>query len=274
MTARTWNAMLSRSALAGLAALGVVACGSREPTTPADRLARGRELVQQMSARLAALKAVSVTTTEARDVVRFSGRKETVSVTSVYTLRRPDRVHTKMTGGRGLETWYNGKTLTIALHAEKVFAQAPMPDTIDQALDVLAERYDMPLPIGDLFYTSAEKALLSDTATGGYAGTENVANTPCVHLAFQDTGVDWELWLPAEGDPLPKRLKVVQKRRTGQPVTDLTFTEWNLSPSITDASFVPKVPADFEGIAVLQRAAAVKAAAAAPADPAAPAPKK
>ena len=47
-----------------------------------------------------------------------------------------------------------------------------MPDTIDRTLDALAERYDMALPMGDLFYGSAEKALLSDTTTGGYVGTE------------------------------------------------------------------------------------------------------
>ena len=178
-----------------------------------------------------------------------------------------------MTGGRGLETWYNGKTLTIASHPHKVFAQAPMPETIDRTLDVLAERYDMPLPMGDLLYGSAEKALLSDTTKGGYAGTENVGDTRCVHLAFQDVGVDWELWLPEQGDPLPKRFKVVQKSRSGQPAVDVTFTAWNLAPTIDDKAFAPKVPADYEGIAVLQRAAAVKKNAAS-ADPAAPAPKK
>ncbi len=52
-----------------------------------------------------------------------------------------------------------------------------------------------------------------------------------------------------QGDPLPKRLKVVQKSRTGQPVVDLTFTSWDLAPKITDATFVPKVPAEYEGIA-------------------------
>ena len=188
MTIRMWSAMLSRPALTGLAALSVIvcaACGAREPTTDAERLARGRDLVQQMSTRLAAATAVRVTTTEVRDLVHASGRKETVSTTGVYTMRRPDRFHTKATGGHGLETWYNGKTLTIAMHSEKVFAQAPMPDTIDRTLDALAERYDVPLPLGDLFHSSAAKALLSDTTTGGYAGTENVGSTPAVHLAFQ-----------------------------------------------------------------------------------------
>jgi hypothetical protein len=275
MTLRTPNTILSRSALAALATIGLMACGSREPTTDAERLARGRELVQKMSARLAAANAVSVTTTEVRERVRASGAKEPVSTTGHDNMRRPNRFYTKATGGRGLESWYNGKTLTIALNADKVFAQAPMPDTIDRALDALAERYDLALPMGDLFYGSAEKALLSDTTTGGYAGTENVGSTPCVHLAFKDTGVDWELWLPVDGDPVPKRLKVVQKRRTGQPVVDLTFTGWEFAPQITDATFVPKLPADYEGIAILQRAAAVKNTPPTPAaEPAAPAKKQ
>jgi hypothetical protein len=258
MTVRTWKAMFSRSTLAGLVTVSLVACGPREPATEGERLARGRELVQQMSARLAAATDVTVTTTEVRDVVRGSRGKEQVSQTGVYTVRRPGRFYARMTGGLGLEVWYNGKTLTIAAHQDKVFAQAPMPETIDRTLDALAERYDLPLPIGDLFYSSAAKALLSDTTTGGYVGTESVGDTPCSHLAFQDIGVDWEVWLPVQGEPLPKRLKVVQKRRTGQPVADLTFTAWDFAPQVSDATFVPKVPADYEGIALLQRAAAVK----------------
>ena len=274
MTLRPWTAILSRSALAALTTIGVVACGPKEPATDAERLARGRELVQQMSARLAAATQLSATTTEVRDVVRRSGEKDRVSLTAEYTVRRPDRFHTKMVGGRGLETWYDGKMLTVAVQQDKVFAQAPMPETIDRTLDALAERYDMPLPMGDLFYSSAEKALLTDTTTGGYAGTENVGETPCYHLVFGDVGVDWELWLPVQGEPLPKRLKTVGKQRKGQPLTDVTFTAWNLAPQTSDAAFTPNVPSDYEGIAILQRAAAVKGAVATPSpEPGAPAKK-
>ena len=274
MTLRYWTALLSRAALAGLTAISLVACGSREPATDAERLARGRELVRQMSARLAAAKDVSVTTNEERDVVRRSGAKENVRLTGEYSLHRPDRFHTKMTGHRNLESWYDGKTLTVAVHNDKVFAQAPMPETIDRTLDAIAERYDMALPLGDLFYSSAEKALLSDTATGGYAGTENVGETPCYHLAFKDVGVDWDLWLPVQGDPLPARLKVVQKARTGQPEVDVRFTGWNFAPPTNETTFTAVLPKDYEGIAMLQRAAAVKGAAAKPsAGPDAPAKK-
>jgi hypothetical protein len=44
-------------------------------------------------------------------------------------------------------------------------------------------------------------------------------------------------------------------------VIDLTFTKWDLASNAGDGTFLPKVPADYEGIAVLQRAAAVKHAA-------------
>ena len=116
MTSRQWTDVLSRATLAGLIAINLVACGAREPATDAERLARGRELVQQMSARLAAA------TARERDDHRrcatwcvASGAKEHVSLTGVYTVRRPDRFHAKMTGGRGLESWYDGKKLTVAV---------------------------------------------------------------------------------------------------------------------------------------------------------------
>jgi hypothetical protein len=261
MTLRRCTALLSQSALAALTAIGIVGCGQKEPASDAERLARGRELVQQMSTRLAATTELSVTTTEVRDVVRRSGAKERVSLSGLYTMRRPDRFHSKLSGGRGLESWYDGKMLTVAVAQDKVFAQAPMPETIDRTLDALAERYDMALPLGDLFYSSPEKALLSDTTTGGYAGTENVGDAPCHHLAFRDAGVEWEVWLPVQGEPLPKRLKTVNRHRSGEPLTDVTFTSWNLVPQTSAATFTPNVPADYEGIAILQRAAAIKAAA-------------
>jgi len=267
MAVHVWSALCFRAAIASVAAIGLVACGRSEPATDAERLARGRELVQQMSDRLAAAAEVSVTTTEVRDMVRLSGAKEPVSTTGMYTIRRPDRFHAKTTGGRGLEMWYDGALVTIAVQQDKVFAQAPMPENIDRTLDAIAERYDLALPMGDLFYSSAQKALLSDTTTGGYVGVENIGDTPCYHLAFQDLGADWEIWLPVEGEPLPKRFKVVQKRRTGKPVADLTFTTWNMAARSTDATFTPRVPEDYEGIAILQRAAAIKQAAPAEAPP-------
>jgi hypothetical protein len=239
--------------------LALTGCGPREPTTDADRLARGKELVHQMSERLAAAPSLTVSIQQVRDVVRGSGKKETISFAAEQTMQRPNHLHVKAAGERQLEGWYDGKWITIALHKEKVYAQAPMPETIDQTLDALAERYGYVMPMADLLYSSPEKALISDTTTGGYVGRETLDDIACYHLAFHDTGTDWELWLPVEGDPLPRRLKATLTSRRGKPVIDTTFVKWNLSPQLEPASFTAHVPPDYEGIAMLQQAASVKA---------------
>ena len=60
------------------------------------------------------------------------------------------------------------------------------------------------------------------------------------------------------GDPLSRRLKVLLKTRAGKPLVDVTFVKWNLAAQLAEATFVPNVPSDYEGIAMVQRAAAVK----------------
>jgi hypothetical protein len=258
MTART-ALPLRRAALIASPLLALTACGPREPSTDAERLARGRELVHQMSERLASVQSLSVSIQQVRDIVHRSGKKETISFAAEQTMQRPNHLHIKAAGERQLEGWYDGKWITIALHTQKLYAQAPMPDSIDGALDALAERYGYVMPVADLLYSSPEKALIADTTTGGYVGRETLDDIACHHLAFHDTGVDWELWLPVEGDPLPRRLKATLVSRSGKPVIDTTFVKWNLSPQLEATGFTARVPPDYEGIAMLQQAASVKA---------------
>ena len=78
--------------------------------------------------------------------------------------------------------------------------------------------------------------------------------------------MDWELWLPVKGEPLPKRSKTVQ--RPHRPAADRhDVHELESRAADRRRQFTPDVPADYEGIAILQRAAAVKNAAAATPSP-------
>jgi hypothetical protein len=169
-------------------------------------------------------------------------------------MRRPDRVWFKTSAEQDVEGWYNGKELTIVGHREKVFARAPMPENIDKTMDVMNERYGIPIPQGDLLYSSPEKALLGPKTTGGWAGRADVEGVPCDHLSFQDVGVDWQIWIPVSGEPLPKQIQMTYKKRRGAPTTRVLFKEWNLTPQVADASFAKEVPSGYEGIAMIQRA--------------------
>lgn len=77
--------------------------GSAEFRTEAERLARGREIVERMSAKLAATKTFSVSTTEVRDEVTSGGTAKHVTLTRNTTVRRPDRLYSTVSGDRRTE---------------------------------------------------------------------------------------------------------------------------------------------------------------------------
>ena len=93
-------------ALTALATSLSLACGPGEPRTDAEGLARGREIIEGMSAKLAAAPVYSVTTSEVRDEIQSSGASEQVTLTRATVVRRPDRFYSVVTGGRHNEGWY------------------------------------------------------------------------------------------------------------------------------------------------------------------------
>lgn len=235
----------------------VAGCGRGEPVSDADKLERGRALVLTGTRKIADSNDLSFTVAE---VVTREG-KPPVGTTSEVTLRRPDRLHIRTTGDRDREFWYDGRRATIAMHGDKVFAQAPMPDTLDRTLDAIIERYDMPIPLADALYSDPGKALFSENTTGGWVGVEDVGGIRAAHLRFHEGPVTWEIWIPETGDPLPLKARVVHPERSGKPTFDMTFSNWNLGREDADALFDPKVPMDYEGVAMLQREAVARAAA-------------
>jgi hypothetical protein len=253
--------------------LGAAACGARDPQTDAEKLARGREIVERMDAKLAGAKAFSVHTSEARTQVRPSGRSEEVKTARDIIVRRPDRLHFKVAGGQDAEAWYDGVGLTLALHKQKVFGQSRMPETLDRALDAIQERYGVSLPIGDLLYSSPAKALLTDSTQGGWAGRETLNGVATDHVAFTDRGVEWALWVPSAGDPVPTRLVATFPHNKRLRHVDVTFSSWNFSPEAPDKVFDASVPADYEGIAMIQRASVLANSPDAPSPEPPPTPK-
>jgi hypothetical protein len=253
------SAMRNALGLLGTIVAGLsVACGSSEPRTDAERLARGREIVERMSTKLAAAPAMSVTTLEERDEIKKTGGTQKATLTRETTVRRPDRLYSKISGDRQNEIWYDGVGLTIVMHNDKIYGQARAPETLDKTLDAIYERYGVAPPLADYIYSSPAKALLTDTTTGGWVGRETVAGQPTDHLSFKDTGVNWEVWIASTGDPLPQKMAAdfTDNKRLRKIV--MTFKDWSLAPQIPDDRFAPKVPPDYEGVAVVQRARVLK----------------
>jgi hypothetical protein len=244
--------------LAILAASLAGACGRKEPQSEAERLARGREIIESMSSKLAAAQMITFSAHEVRDQLKSNGQVQRVTLVRQASMRRPDRWYVKTTGDNDTEVWYDGVGLTVVAHKDKVFAQAPMPKTLDKTLDAMHERYGVATPLADFAYSSPAKALLSDTTKGGWVGRETLDGQETDHLAFTDTGVKWEAWIPTTGDPLPKKGIAEFSANKHLRRVEITFSDWNLAAQLADDRFKPAVPADYEGIAMLQRARVLK----------------
>src|SRR5262245_14897320 len=259
LRAMTISARARRSlAIVMTAGLACAGCGGESaPATPEARLQKGKDVIQHMSDTLEKAQAFSVTTRETREQAKVAGGQPVpVTLTRQTIVRRPDRLYFKTTGDNDNEAWYDGIGLTYVAHKDKVFAQARMPETLDRTLDAMSERYNIQVPLADLLYSKPAHALISDTTTGGWTGKEAVDGQDCDHVAFEDRGIKWEMWVAPDGLPRRAKAEFPATRRLRR--ADVTFSDWNLSPTIDAKRFEPAVPADYEGIAMIQRAAILR----------------
>jgi hypothetical protein len=169
-------------------------------------------------------------------------------------MRRPNAVTFTTTGDeRDNVAWYDGTHVTFVWNRDKTWARGPMPPTLDEALDYIAAEYAIQMPSADLLYSSPYDALMTPDTTGGWTGIQKIGDLTCDHLAYQQKVVDWEIWL-GEARRLPCQIRIVYKNEPGQPAITVTYSDLDLSPKVTDETFVAKIPDGFERIKIMRHA--------------------
>lgn len=229
----------------------------KSPATDEEKRAQGDAILKQMSDLLKAPQSFTFSTSESIERVRRNNEKVKINIDRQTIVRRPDRAWFSVTGDRYLEFFYDGKMVTLVSHKEKVFGELPAPPTLHETVEMITEKYDIPMPIADLLSLDPQEALKGEDTTGGWSRRETIGGIVCNVLSYQHPNVDFSLWIPASGDPLPQKFEITFKARRGQPTTTVTFKDWNLKAQVNDETFARKVPDDYEGIAVIQRASAV-----------------
>jgi hypothetical protein len=230
---------------AAILATAGVAC-ARKPPDP-------HALVRQMSDRLGAAQAFSFSTSETHQSRRPNGKTAEEVFSRDLVARRPNAAAFTTSGpDRDARGVYDGTHLTLVWPGAKRWARVKMPPTIDEALDVAAEKLAMPLPVGDLLYSSVYSALIGPETKLVYGGKESVDGVECHRISATGERVEWKAWLAAEDDPLPLRLELTQTDESGPLVTSIVLKNWNLSASLAPDAFDPKVPEGYERIAMLR----------------------
>ena len=199
---------------------------------------RADELVRKMSDLLTSSKAFALEAEEVYDEVPEDLPRIQLTSRRHVALRRPDRLAGTAAGDAiNRSVWYDGKTVSVLDDAQNVYVRMDVPPTVDEAMDTALERTGMVIPLADFLYSDVYDRLMGSVERGVYLGIHDVGGIPCHHLAFQQETIDWQLWIDAGPQPLPRKLVIAYKTEDEVPQYEVTIRKWNLAADVPDSLF-------------------------------------
>jgi hypothetical protein len=177
------------------------------------------------------------------DDVQADGRKLQFSHVRELTVVRPNKLKVETTGDVTSRTlWIDGKTLTVLERDKNVYAQIPDPGTINQAIDLLQQKFNMSLPASDLLSADVYKTMTEGCEAIDYVGLGYVGEEKCHHLAFTRDNIDWQMWITAGNKPSPRKMVITYKRLPGEPQYTLQLLKIEYNPKVNDSVFACQIP--------------------------------
>ena len=82
--------------------------------------------------------------------------------------------------------------------------------------------------------------------SGEYLGVHQVSGVRCHHLVFSNPSIDWQIWIEADGQPVPRKFVISYKRTAGHPQFIAQMSDWNFSPRLPESTFNFKAPSGYE----------------------------
>jgi hypothetical protein len=218
----------------------VPAFAAQEPATgnpgsDADAMA----LLMKMGDFLAQAKQFSVSIRAGYDVLQETGQMIEFGELRKLTLVRPHhiRADAERSDGEKVLVLFDGKEITVFSPEEEVFASTAKPGDLDNAILHLRRDLQLRLPLAMMFVTNFRSELERRVRSVQFVELTTLMDVPCVHLAVRTNAVDFQIWIPSEGDPLPRRVVITYREEEGQPQYGANFSEWNLAPNPPESFF-------------------------------------
>ena len=226
-------------------ALPIVGHGQSQPATVSASAAIDPDAMaalDRMGVYLRTLKAFQIRATTSRDDVAEDGQTIQRAGTAALLVQRPDRFWAEISSDLQHRTFfYDGTSFTIWARRMNYYATVPAPATVADAIDRVADRYGLELPLVDLFYWGTTRAKTAAIKTAMDVGPSQVDGVSCEHYAFRQHGLDWQVWIQNGEYPLPRKLVLTTTTDEARPQYTSVLT-WNLAPAFNDAAFTFTAP--------------------------------
>jgi hypothetical protein len=208
------------------------------PNVDQDALAA----LERMGAALRARNIFVMTADVTDEDVLASGEKLQFAGTIEVSARRPDRFKLSiMSDIKDRQIYYDGKQVTVYAPKLGVYGQFTAPATIAQTLRAARERYDIELPLADLFTWGTDNSAAAKLTSGFLVRPERIGGRACDHYAFRQESVDWQIWIAAEGEALPCKLLITSTEDASRPQYTAVM-RWTFPNAIAEDVFAFKPP--------------------------------
>ncbi|MGH6950708.1 MAG: DUF2092 domain-containing protein [Vitreimonas sp.] len=206
------------------------------PTPAVDREALAA--LQRMGAYLRTLQSFEVQTNTTIDMVMAEdGQKLQFDGTGLYRVRRPNAFFIEQrTDRRHRQYFYDGSTFTVYSPRMHYYAQVAAPGTIIETINLAEERYNVFLPLTDLFYWGTPEDESENITSAQHVGFARVGDVAADHYAFRQGDVDWQIWIQRGERSLPLKIVITSREIEGEPQFS-SLLRWNLNPRFRSAAF-------------------------------------
>ncbi|MCW2241225.1 DUF2092 domain-containing protein [Azospirillum canadense] len=193
------------------------------------------DVLNRMADTLAQAKGFRVTIRSNYDVVQDTGEKIEFGERRTVTLNRPDalRVESQQSDGTQRQVTFDGKALTVFDPGQKVYGQLDRPGSVDDAVRYLVQELQIRLPLALLLVTTLPAELDQRIQALDYVERDTLTPVPTDHVAGQTEDVDFQVWVAADGTPLPQRITITYKNDDGEPQYRADLTDWTLNPDLS-----------------------------------------
>lgn len=188
---------------------------------------------------LTALKSYSLRAVVTLDKVYEDGSKIQFARTMDVRVKRPGEFSVA-TDGEDFQavSAFDGKVFSLMLPQRKVYGQVEAAMDTDGLMDMLAKRYGIESPLGDLL--SNHPCANLHTTASFYIGKAKVDGVACEHLFFQGQDVDWQIWIEDSPASLPRKLVITEKKQLAAPQFTAVLSDWKTGEAALQvAGFVP-----------------------------------
>lgn len=209
------------------------------------------QALQRMGTYLHGLQNFEVRTKTERDMVLTdTGQKVQFGGDGLYRVRRPNAFYLESnTDRRQRRFYYDGATFTIFSPRMGVFAQRPAPAQISDMVDEMRDRYNIPVPLADLFYWGTES--VPNLQLASIIGFARVDGQVTDQYAFREGDYDWQVWIARGDRPLPVRVVITTRMDPAQPQYEVELT-WNTNPHFSAATFAFRPPSGVHEIQIAE----------------------